>query len=219
MFENDRETFLNKMEDYLRNGKKLTESSIKVYLNRIRKLLDSEYSVNDLCGTADRLWKDYGVKGQCYDPKDHGNTRAAVKHVASLVREKFLAEFGCPYVSYEKAWSSFRPKGKHECGYVIDNGIITFSYNIGFSKGKDIGKIISATHLRQLHNIFERARKKGHLASSNSCISTVHGHLHKYAYVFGDACGSNCGCLFEGDSVYVDQLENEFQDLINKLRA
>ena len=186
MFANNREIFLGELEDYLHNIKKLSKSSIKVYLNRIRKLLDSGYSVNDLCGRADHLWKEYGSKGHLYDSKDHGNTRSSVKHVADLVREKFLTEFGCPYVSYEQGWSSFRLTKKHECGYVIDNGVITFSYNIGFDKGKDVAKKISATYLRELNSIFERAYQKNYLASPSTCINTEHGKQNKFDYSFKD---------------------------------
>lgn len=219
MFPNDKAIFSNELEDYLRNVKKLAEASVKVYLSRVRKLLESGYSVSDLFGGADRLWKDYSVKGQSYDPKDHGNTRAAIKHVADLVREKILAEFGCPFVSYEKGWSSFRPKGKYESGYVIDNGVITFSYNIGFNKGKDVVKKISATNIKELNRLFERAYKKGCFASSCTCISTVHGNKNKFDYSFADIAGTNCCCLFEGDSAEVEQLNNEYNALIQKLRT
>lgn len=219
MFPNDKAMFLNELEDYLRNVKKLAESSVKVYLSRVRKLLESGYSVSDLCGGADRLWKDYSVKGQSYDPKDHGNTRAAIKHVADLVREKILAEFGCPFVSYEKGWSSFRPKGKYESGYVIDNGKITFSYNIGFNKGKSVMKNISATDIKRLNRMFKRAYSNGWLASSGTCLSTVHGDQHKFDYSFDGATGSNCSCLFEGRSAEVEQLSKEYDALIQKLRT
>ena len=215
---NEKECFLDELEYYLRNATHLKEQSLKIYINRIRNLLDSGYSVSDLCGSADRLWEAYGAKGQLYDPKDHGNTRAAIRHVADFVREKILEESGCPYVSYEKGWSSFRPKGKYESGYVIANGVITFSYNIGFRTGKTVAKKLSATNIMELNYLFERAQKKGCLASSGTCISTVHGNQNKFDYSFGSAAGNNCCCLFEGDSVYVKQLDAEYRALIDKLR-
>lgn len=219
MFANDKIIFLSELEDHLLNIKKLSKSSIRVYLNRICKLLDAGYSVNDLCGAADCLWRSYGSKGQFYDPKDHGNTRSAIRHVADLVREKILAEFGCPYVSFEKGWNSFRPKGKDESGYVIDNGKITFSYNIGFNKGKSVMKNISATDIKSLNRMFKRAYSNGWLASSGTCLSTVHGNQHKFDYSFDGATGSNCSCLFEGRSAEVEQLSKEYDALIQKLRT
>ncbi len=219
MFMNDKERFLDELATYMRNVKKLSESAIKTYLNRIKRLLDSGYSVNDLCGAADRLWADYGAKGQRYDPKDHGNTRAAIKQVARLVREKILEEYGCPYVSYSVGWSSSRPTGKYEAGYIIDNGEITFLYNIGFETGKSVVKELSATNISKLHYIFETAYKHGCLAPSNTCLTTAHGAQHKYGYSYKDASGSDCCCLFKGDSADVTALRNEFEDLIRDLRA
>ena len=218
MFANDRDIFLNELEDYIRNVLKLKERSIRIYLNRIRKLLDSGYSVNDLCESAEQLWEAYGSKGQLYDAKDHGNTRAAVKHVAGLVRLNILEKLGCPYVSYEVGWSSFRPSGKYESGYTIQDGIITFSYNKGFTKGKTLEKKISNSDIKKLIDIFERAHNIGCLASSGTCINTIHGNRNKFDYSFKEDTGNDC-CLFEGDTAYVNKLHDEYYALIQKQRS
>ena len=218
MFANNRDIFQKELEGHMRNVARLKERSIKIYLNRIRKILDSGYSVNDLCGAADRLWKAYGSKGQLYDAKDHGNTRSAVKHVSDLVREKLLEKQGCPYVSYDVGWSSFRPKGWYESGYTLQGGMITFSYNKGFGVSKDIVKKIPTADIRMLIDIFRRAHSKDCLASSGTCISTIHGNQNKYDYAYMGEAGSNCCCLFEGDSAYVKKLNDEYYNLIQKLR-
>lgn len=210
--------FLAELEKHMQT-KGVSKNATKIYLGRMKQLLEGTFSVADLCGSADRLWEAFGPKGQLYDAKDNGYTRAAVKHVADLVREKILAEVGCPYVCYEKGWGSFREKGKHESGYVIDNGVITFSFDVGFDKGKNVERTISATILQELNSLFERAYKNGCMASSDTCLHDVHGNHYKYDYSYKDKTGSNCGCLFEGKSVKVDQFNKDYQALIEKLRA
>ena len=213
-----KDTFLKELEIYLHQIAKLGERSIRIYLRKIRNLLDSGFSVEDLCGAADRLYEDYGARGQLYDPKDHGNTRAAVKHVANLVREKLLEECGCPYVSFDKGWSSFRPTGEEETGYVIEDGEITFFYDRGFCVGKNVSKKLSVTDIRKLIMLFTAAEKAGLLAASDTCMTTFHGPQYKYDYAYADAAGRNCGSLFDGRSANGAKLNKAFADLVNELR-
>ena len=214
-----REMFLAELEKYMREVKGLTESAIRIYLRRIRRLLDSGYSVDDLKGDADRLYGEYGSKGQMYDPKDHGNNRAAVKHVADMVRDEFLEKMRDIYVSYDMGWTSFRPKDEYECGYKIQGGEVTFLYNVGFGAGKKVTKKISATDLKKLVSLFKRAQGNGCLASSNTCIKTIHGNQCAYDYDVLGMTGNNCGCLFDGDSACAEQLDKEYRQLMDKLRA
>lgn len=53
----EREAFLKKLEIFIRNEGKVSDSVIKIYLRKIRRLLYSEYSVGDLCGVVDQLMK------------------------------------------------------------------------------------------------------------------------------------------------------------------
>jgi len=218
MFRNEEE-FIAELEDYLRNTKQLTDSSVKLYLNRIRRLLETEYSVGDLRGCTDLLWEEYGPNGSKYDPNDHANTRAAIRHVDGLVRKQLLERVGNFYISYEQGWNSVRRIDKHESGYTIKDGTITFSYCTGFSKSKDVTKRISTRNLDKLINVLFRAYRKHVLAASNTCIVTVHGKQFKYDYSLFDDAGTDCGCLFEGDSTYVAQLKKEYEDIIDCLRS
>ena len=218
MFRNEEE-FIAELEDYLRNTKQLTDSSVKLYLNRIRRLLETEYSVGDLRGCTDLLWEEYGPNGSKYDPNDHANTRAAIRHVDGLVRKQLLERVGNFYISYEQGWNSVRRIDKHESGYTIKDGTITFSYCTGFSKSKDVTKRISTRNLDKLINVLFRAYRKHVLAASNTCIVTVHGKQFKYDYSLFDDAGTDCGCLFEGDSTYVAQLKKENEDIIDCLRS
>ena len=218
MFANSRDVFLKELEDYMREVVGLKERSIKIYLSKLRKVLESGYSVGDLCGAAEQLWEQYGPAGQRYDPKDHGNTRAAIKHVANLVRAKLLEDPGCPYVSYSVGWDSFRPVDLCESGYTIQDGVITFSYNKGFAAGKNVSTKIPTADIKKLIYIFERAQALGCLSSSDACIHSVHGNRYTYDYSFKDNMGSNCRCLFEGDTANVRKLRDEYDDLIQKLR-
>lgn len=211
-----REDFLKELEDYLRKVKKLKERSISIYLKRIRNLLDEGYSVADLCGAASQLWEKYGPNGSLYDPKDHGNTRAAIRHVDDLVLSKLL-ETSPLFVSCNKGWSSFRPKGKHVNSYTIMGNELTICYDVGFVSGGKMVKSLSNNNIRQLYYLFERAKAIGCLAESNTCINNFHGPQEKYDYSFGSACGHDCSCLFEGDSISVKNISKEYYNLINKL--
>ena len=213
----DPESFLARLEDYMRTGKKLSESSIRIYLGRIRRLLDDGRgcSVGDLCGESHRLWEDYGPEGSRYDPNDHGNTRAAIGHVDDLVRMDLLEQAGNLTVSYDMGWSSFRDKEKCESGYTIRGDRITFSYRKGFTKSKDVVKKISTSNLRELICLFEIAYEKGCFAASNTCLNSVHGKQCCYDYTFADVSGNDCRCLFEGN----DWLNKQYADLLDRLRA
>ena len=51
----NREKFLNEYELFLRTNCDLAESTIDNYLRKIRSVLESGYSVADLCGVIDQL--------------------------------------------------------------------------------------------------------------------------------------------------------------------
>ena len=213
------EKFLTELGAFMKTVKGLSDSAIRIYLSRIRRLMQCGYSVADLCGASDRLWNDYGPNGNRYDPKDHGNTRAALRHLDDYVRMQLLEQYSGLYISYEQGWQSFRPLGKYESGYTIQNGVITFSYNRGFSACGNVQKKISTTDLRALIFLLESAYKKGCFAASDTCIKNDHGDQQKYSYAFTDVSGNRCACLFEGDTPDVDQLTKRYFALLKKLRA
>ena len=96
-YNNDVKIFLNKLEESIQG--ELSRSTIDAYLQRVKKLLKSGYSVSDLCGGVDQLIEEYSPSGNKYDKNDHGTTKAALKKVRIMVKGDILSSFSVSFCS------------------------------------------------------------------------------------------------------------------------
>ena len=215
-FPEEYEIFLAELGAFMKTAKGLTDSSIRIYLNRLRWLMKNGYSAADLWGASDRLWNDFGPAGKKYDPKDHGKCRSALRHLDDYVRMHLLQN-SCLYISFELGWQSSKPVEKYESGYTIQDGAITFSYDNCSPAYRNVTKKISTTDLRSLISLFESAYRKGCLAASDTCIHDIHGDHLKYSFTFSNVSGNRCAYLFGGNPLEADQLTKKYLALIEKL--
>ena len=203
------EDFLNELGDFMRNSSRLSEPSVRIYLGRIQNLLAIGYSVDTLCREIDAIIKAHRVGGQDYNPKDSGNTAAALKQVQKMIRY--------PYICYSLGYQSFRDVDEHLTGYCIDGDTITISKSRGFVPIGDLTKKIPKKHLQTLIELLEEANKNALFAKSNTCIRTTHGENCSYEYSYGRNTGKNCNALFKGKSPIALHIQKRYNDVIAKL--
>lgn len=222
-YNNDVKIFLNKLEESIQG--ELSRSTIDAYLQRVKKLLKSGYSVSDLCGGVDQLIEEYSPSGNKYDKNDHGTTKAALKKVRIMVKGDILSSFS---VSYEKGSSVVFPRlDSHITKYEINNEKITLSFN---AKEKKLTRKIGPVDMGRLINIFETGEKLGFI--SDSLIDTSLLSISKssklidepsedvYAYTFKSINGCCLGGLFENMSdSKCEKLQNEFDKIISQIIA
>lgn len=208
--------YLKQFEYYLRE-KCLKEGSIKKYIRIILSYLEDGYTYNDLLGMIiDIVYSCFNGQ-QCFDPKDHGNTRAAFFHYIEFILEQ--EGYGHIYISRTSGWSSFVPKGKHQTGYEIDGDNVSEIYNAGFMFCKLESKKINRLNYIVLRLFFRNKEK--YLSPSNNAITTIHGPLESYSYFIKGIQGNNCRAIFTSKSLsddnYVKILNEDYQDLIKKI--
>ena len=192
------EEFLRAYIDFLVSHG-LSENAAKVYAGKLRKFLNSGYSIADLCGAVESLIKRHGKGGEEYDPKDHGNTYNALKWLWLFLNEDLAQTL---YIHYRKGWSSSVPLGKDMVEYTISGNTIEVKYNVGFGPGSVKRKTIRVPELCVLIDIMNRHRR--HLSNSNSTVKTFHGVICEYDYRFNGHNGTQCGSLFDDDSAMAE---------------
>lgn len=194
---NDQESFLREMGDFM-DGCGRRPKGTKVYLNKLRHLLESKYSVNDLCGAVDQLILDYSNGGRFYDPQDHNNTRSALLQLRKLLLQKLQEQMGPVQICWDKGWLSFCPVEPHEIGYCLENATVTVHYS-------DFGHVetreLTVNQLRDLMHILRRAKNLGAFAPSNTAVQTVHGPIWVYSYDYDGESGWNCCEVFTDDKL------------------
>jgi len=206
--ENEEEKFLNMIENFMRTESEISENSIKIYRNQIKKLLESGYNMTYVCEEIERIVQDFSKGGQLYDPKDHGNTKSALSKAKKMING--------PYIHYEKGWFSFVPKDEYITGYCIAGNKITIFKNIGFVNAGSEVKEISSEDMEELVSVLDEAINNNLLQSSENIMSTEHGDINKYEYSYCGALGMNCSCLFK-DILQAIPLKNRYDDLIQKI--
>ena len=92
------------------------ETTVRLYSGRLRRFLNNGYSEADLLGSVDQLICQYSKGGVYYDPKDHGNTVAALKKLKEYTLKPYIEDFS---IIYEKGYSSFARKDEHVTFYKI----------------------------------------------------------------------------------------------------
>ena len=184
--------FIKDYGDFLKK-EGLSETTIRIYSGRLRRLLDNGYSEADLIGAVDQLIHQYSKDGVCYDPKDHGNTAAALKKLKEYILEAFVEDF---YITYQKGYSSFVRQDEHVSFYKIQNGMITVEYSKGNTASRRATKVITKKKYYELIDIIIKA--KCVLCPSNTAIKDFHGYVSKYSYYLDDKNnGSCCRHLFD----------------------
>lgn len=206
---NEANDFIDELGDFMRNKSGLSERSVRIYLGRIKKLLEHGYSVDDICGAIESLIKSHGVGGQNYDSKDSGNTQAALGQIRKMIKY--------PYICYNLGYQSFCYSDEHLTGYCIDGDTITISKSRGFVPLGDITKKISKKDKIALIELLEEADKNFLFANSSTCIRYIHGMNSSYDYGYGRNRGINCNNLFKVNTLLAVNLNKKYNELIDKL--
>lgn len=197
---NDRESFLRDMGDFMDScGRR--PSGTKVYLSKLRHLLEDGYSVNDLCGGIDKLIRDYSKDGRFYDPQDHNNTRSALLQVRKLLLQKLQQQMGPVQISWDKGWQSFCPVEPHQIGYCLEGATVTVRYS---DPGHEETRELTVDQLQELMRILKSAKALGAFAPSNTATQTVHGPIWTYAYDYDGESGRDCCQVFTDEKLMED---------------
>lgn len=205
IFLQNSEDFLKKLNNVMEDAE-LDPHSIGIYLRKIKELLEKGLSVNDLCGAIDEIIQAHSKNGNLYDPKDHGNTKAALNHVKKML--------SYPHITYRKGWSSWVDTNAHIVEYYIRGNTITFSKNIGFYPSGSVTKKINAKQMDKLIALLDEARNYNLFESSDTRIQTVHGPICTYSYSYRDMSGVNCGSLFNNDP-RADSIRKQYNDWLD----
>lgn len=197
---NDREAFLRDMGDFMdENGRK--PKGTKVYLGKLRRLMDNGYSVNDLCGSIEQLIASHSNGGSCYDPQDHNNTRSALLQVRKRLLQLLLEKLGLVRISWDKGWQSFRPVEPHVIGFCLDGGTVTVYYS---DYGHEETRKLTVKQLQELIRILQSAKNLGAFSLSDTAINTVHGPIYACSYDYNGESGTNCCGVFTDDDLQED---------------
>ena len=216
---NDIDIFLEELKKFIKEISGLKESSINTYLTKIRQMLESGYTVSDLCGAVDRLIEDYSSGGTKYDSRDHGNTKGALNQVRKMIKGDIISGL---YVSYEKGICVWDRKDEHIVRYCIKDEKIAITLNSGESSTLkigpvNIGKLIyilqKADELGFLHNEYlDRLQKSPSLFDAQSSDT--------YEYKFGKSSGKSFGSLLTNSTDSNRKaLQDQYDDLINQIIA
>ena len=216
--DNNRELFLNKLKRFMEEAGQLKQSSINVYLGKIRRFLESGYSVADLCGAIDRLIENYSRGGVMYDKKDHGNTKSALNQVRKMIKGEIISGL---YVSYKKGSCVLARKDEHVIQYCIKDEKIAFSLNSGKSLVRKIGPV----NIGELIYILQEANDRGFL---NTYIDYFHPKPNVFDAPSADSYEYNIGSsrvvcsgklLNDSKDPMRANLQKQYDDLINRIVA
>jgi len=150
--------------DFLKNCGR-SENTVKIYTRKLQIFLDNGFSEADLIGAVDQLIVQYSKNGNRYDPKDHGNTVAALKQLKDFLRAPYAEDL---LIAYEQGFHSFVPKNRYVSGYTIANGTITISYQKGFTPLKTVTKTIPKQYYDKLIDLLMEYERW--LSPSNTAI-------------------------------------------------
>jgi len=213
-YQNETINYLKSFIEYLRTIKKLSDSSIKIYVERLlTKFLNNGYSLADLLGFLDKSISNYAPGGKDYDEKDHGNTLSALKHLREFYWQDKLPNYIS--ISIYSGWQSFAANHSNHVTFSMENNIV---HEPKQQKTSDYDFYC----IQEL--IFKNYK---YLAPSNNALTTFHGPAGYYNYVIGKtlndtnpAKGSYCRGLFfskdKSDEDYVKTLNNKFIQIIKK---
>ena len=119
---------INDYRIYLEDIKRKPKT-INIYVSKLQGFLDNGYTEADLCRLADVLYKAHLKGGNMYDPRDSGNTSAALKNLVDFLASGYAAPAdktsreileelkktkGTPFEPYELPRTGYDPDG----GYI-----------------------------------------------------------------------------------------------------
>ena len=219
-YNNDVEIFLEELKRFIKEKSGLRESSGNIYSGKIKKILESGYSVADLCGSVDRLLEDYSVGGKRYDKRDHGKTKSALDQVRKMIKGDIISSL---YVSYEKGSCSWSRTDPHVIKYYIKDEKITFYLNTNKKYVKKIGPV----NVGKLIYILQEAEKQGFLCDDGILVYTKSSPLifdapspSKYEYSIDGSSGICYNSLLDDSkSSMRTMLQDQYDNLINQLIA
>ena len=215
-YNNDVELFLEELKKFIKENVQLKQSSINIYLGRIKKILENGYTVSDLCGGIDRLLEDYSLGGKNYDK--HNNTKSALTQVRKMIKGDLISSL---YVSYEKGSCVWSRIDQHVTEYCIKDEKITFSLNTN----KKYVKKISPVNIGKLIYILQDAERQGflcdqylsHFTKSFSPVFDAPSPA-TYEYTIGDNSGVCFGSLLiDSKDPKRSFLQNQYDNLINQI--
>ena len=183
-------------EDYLESlGRK--PGSVRIYSRCLRRVLPYQCCPEEMLSLVNELIAAHAKGGNAYDPKDHGNTAAALRHLKNMLLEPYAQKL-C--VTYDAGYTSFPLKEEHVHAYRISDYTITVEYYAGFCPTRTVEKKISH---KRFHELVELMLKNRHLlAPSDTAIKTVHGFISDINYVLEDTTeGTHCRHLFMSDTL------------------
>ena len=213
MFNYSNEDFIREIKDFIVNCGR-SETSAKIYAGKIRNLFESGYSVQDLCNSADKLYKDYSEGGVLYDPADHNNTRSALRYVVKFVKSKLLVKY--LHIRFDKGYSSFVPLDTYVANYTICGEIITVGFAKGFGSAETVTGKLSLSDLRELYNIMETAKRRNLFCDSGVVFNTIHGAEYTYTVEY-DGDGVVCSGNIFSDDPESDNLRIRYNALIERI--
>ena len=217
-YNNNIEAFLKELENFMKEVNHLKKSSINTYLRKIRKMLEEDYSVSDLCGGIDRLIEDHSRGGNKFDERDHGKTKAALSQVRNMIKGNIISSL---YISYNKGYCVWERKDEHITEYCITDEKILFSTNT--SSKKHICKI-GPVNIGKLIYILQESKKEGFLCDQSldqfqkQPLLTDAPSPNVYEYNIGNYHGVCFGSLLiDGNNPKQKQLQKQYDDLINQI--
>lgn len=171
----------------------LTPRTINIYAGRLQTFLDSGYSENDLIGAVDILITKHSAGGVNYNPKDSGNTVAALRKLKDYILAPYVKQFS---LSYNMGYSSWVDQSRHVHSYAIADFAITIDYHTGHFPSKTVTKKLSKKQFYALIDIFREYQ--AHLSLSDTAMKTIHGYGTAYSYFLDDNhFGDHCAELFK----------------------
>lgn len=207
-------SFLTSFIKYLKTVKKLSDNSIKMYINRIlTQFLNNGFSLADLLGSLKERICDYSPEGREYDKRDHNNTLSALKHLRAFYWQDKLPK----YISISKfsGWQSFAVNHSNHAIFLMENNKV-------LEPKKQKMRDYDFYCIQEL--IFDNYK---YLSSGNNALTTFHGPVGYYNYVIGDSLydmsafrGNCCRGLFfskdTSDEDYVNKLNDRLANIIKK---
>ena len=181
------------------------ETTVRFYGGRLRRFLKNGYSEDDLLGSVDQLIRQYSKGGVYYDPKDHGNTVAALRKLKEYTLNPYIEDF---YIIYEKDYSSFVRKDEHVTSYKIQNGKIEVEYSADRVVLRR--EIIAITKKKYYELIDIIIKGKGVLCPSNTAIKGFHGYDSTYSYYLDDKNNGDCCRYLFDDTPMSNWARNEY---------
>lgn len=207
-------SFLRSFIEYLKTVKKLSDNSIKMYINRITtKFLNNGYSLADLLGSLKELICDYSPEGREYNEKDHNNTLSALKHLRTFYWQNKLPNYIS--ISVYSGWQSFAANHDDHAIFLMENNKI-------LEPKKQKMRDYDFYCIQEL--IFDNFK---YLSPDNNALQTFHGPVGYYNYVIGKSLRDNhafrgncCRELFFSNDIsdegYVNKLNNRLASIIKK---